>query len=523
MKQGWILVGLCFVLFTPVQGGTVDKLIGLLTQKGLITETEAAGLRAELVRETACTPEVTMELSAGEDGQVPQAPRFGQSAPAASDSGVTTVPAAAPDTGPASTGKDSMTISVGEKVRFGGDLRLRYDYQGRSFGSGQPDHDRGQPRFRLRFGFEAEPLENLEIGARFASGSGFQNTTNQSFDDHARGKQIFIDRAYASWKPHRAFTLVGGKQENPFFTTPLVWDEDVNIEGLSELLQWKGEQVGLFANVTQFVVEEVNNGTTALPWMVGAQVGISGKPADGVSVRFGATFYNFMNLDLLSPQGIGDSTTFVGYNQAYGQQMVFDNRGRLLNEFRDTEVNGTVTFQKVLPFPVEFFGAYLKNHAADITKLRVNGVAVPGSDPARLLAYGNDNRDAGYQFGVALGNRGHKKDVNVQYLYQALEDFAFPAVFVDSDFHGGGTNNRGHRLRVHYYFNNRIYFQNVLFFTQTGEHGERRPPGREPGPTRPDLQVLTTTGWGQGSPGRRPGGSAGLPARRWKAGEPRPG
>jgi len=27
-----------------------------------------------------------------------------------------------------------------------------------------------------------------------------------------------------------------------------------------------------------------------------------------------------------------------------------------------------------------------------------------------------------------------------------LEDYAFHAVFVDSDFHGGGTNNKGHYI-----------------------------------------------------------------------------
>jgi hypothetical protein len=210
--------------------------------------------------------------------------------------------------------------------------------------------------------------------------------------------------------------------------------------------------------------------------MIGAQGGISGKPVDGVSVRLGVTYYNFLNLKLLTPYGIGDSTTFVGYNQAVGQQMIFDSTGRLLNEFRDAELNARLTFNNALPFPVEFFGSYVKNFAADIARLRLDGVAVPGSDPASLLAYGNDDRDTGYQFGVALGNQGHQKDVNVHYLYQALEDFAFPAVFVDSDFHGGGTNNQGHRFRFHYYFNSRIYFQNILFFTQresTAKDGRR--------------------------------------------------
>ena len=86
---------------------------------------------------------------------------------------------------------------------------------------------------RLRLGMKAETTENTEVGVRLASGSGFQNTTNQSFDEHARGKNIFIDRAYGSRKATDFLSIQGGKHKNPLFTSPLVWDPDVNPEGLS--------------------------------------------------------------------------------------------------------------------------------------------------------------------------------------------------------------------------------------------------------------------------------------------------
>jgi len=94
------------------------------------------------------------------------------------------------------------------------------------------------------------------------------------------------------------------------------------------------------------------------------------------------------------------------------------------------------------------------------------GVRVGASDPAALAVYGSDNRDSGYQFGFGIGYKEKKGDLHLQYFYQALEDFAFPAVFVDSDFHGGGTNNRGHRATVNYFLTDNIYLQGVFFFTK---------------------------------------------------------
>jgi hypothetical protein len=41
--------------------------------------------------------------------------------------------------------------------------------------------------------------------------------------------------------------------------------------------------------------------------------------------------------------------------------------------------------------------------------------------------------------------------------YQTLEDYAFPAVFVDSDFHGGGTNNKGHYVNGRYFITDNIH------------------------------------------------------------------
>ena len=423
---------------------TVVRLLDLLKAKGIITEQEASDFLNEAVSEGS-PAESTQETEKASEKKEPQA-----STPKKEE-----VP------------MNRSFASVKEKLSLGGDLRLRYDSQRRDLGN-DLNWDRRRPRFRLRFGLKAQPTETTEVGLRLASGSGFQNTTNQSFGEHGRGKQVFIDRVYGSWQPARWLKVIGGKHQNIFFTSGLVWDPDVNLEGASESLTYKGENFQLFSNLTQFVLGELDlkGKSNSDPIMLGYQGGFSVTPVKGTTIEIGTTFYDYRSLDLFSSSGLGDKSTFVGYNQAHGQQMVFDSSGNLLNRFGSIDVGAELRLSKLLPMPLSFFGHYIQNLRADIDKLQREGVTVGGSDPSALAVYGRDNRDSGYQFGVGFGYRGKRGDLHLQYFYQALEDFAFPAVFVDSDFHGGGTNNRGHSARVNYFLTDNIFLQGSFFVTR---------------------------------------------------------
>ncbi|MDP9292380.1 MAG: putative porin, partial [Verrucomicrobiota bacterium] len=50
---------------------------------------------------------------------------------------------------------------------------------------------------------------------------------------------IFISRAFLGWHSSDDFlTVVAGKQANPFYTTDLVWDPDINPQGLTETVKF---------------------------------------------------------------------------------------------------------------------------------------------------------------------------------------------------------------------------------------------------------------------------------------------
>ena len=125
---------------------------------------------------------------------------------------------------------------------FSGDFRLRAEP---TFGG---PVDRSQDRFRerIRLRFNAEARLNDQINGGFSLASGDLNdpiSTNQTLNQYATRKAIAIDRAYATYKPSwfRPLTLTGGKFAYSWYNTELVWDKDLNPEGVSESLAFNVE------------------------------------------------------------------------------------------------------------------------------------------------------------------------------------------------------------------------------------------------------------------------------------------
>ena len=432
MKKIFIILGWAQILLL-VSGagfcfaGEVDVLIDKLVEKGILSHTEGEQLAQEALNEKEKEKEKEKVESKG-----------------------ISIP------------------KLTERINFYGDLRLRYDTQW--IEDDKNDYDRNRGRFRLRFGLKAKTTETTEIGMRLASGSGYQNTTNQSFDGHARGKDIFIDRAYASWKPYDSFKIIGGKQKNPLFTSSLVWDSDVNPEGLSEQFKYKiNDQINIYSNLGQWMIEELSlKDSDRDPTMLVFQLGSKIKASDKIKIELAGAYYDFKNLDKLEWEAgiLSDKEDFLGYNNKHGQQMIFDGNNELLNEFKCWQIDTKIKVKNVLPVPFSIFGTYIINTEADVDKLVRKGVDPGDSDPADLLSYSGDDRDTGWQLGFSVGNKKKKGDWYAKYFYQELEDYAFPAVFVDSDFHGGGTNNKGHCIQGRYFLTDNIQARATGFFTE---------------------------------------------------------
>src|ERR1700736_4949716 len=155
-----------------------------------------------------------------------------------------------------SAGKWKLSTPITELELYG-DVRLRYQYNGgRTAGDDTPVakpgpgvagvHDwqeRERERYRLRLGLRGTLADDWFFGIRLETNSN-SRSTNVTFGDEASGGPfaknsdgINVGQAYLGYKGFKDITLTAGKMPNPLVNTLMVWDPDINPEGLAE--QWK--------------------------------------------------------------------------------------------------------------------------------------------------------------------------------------------------------------------------------------------------------------------------------------------
>jgi len=148
-----------------------------------------------------------------------------------------------------SAGKLDLDSSV-KSLALSGDVRVRYSYGSVKQGTGndpvtpgpiasmtQRDGDSAhQTNYALRLRINADYKLSDDFFAGFGlrtdeNGANNDNSTmGNGFDNHGIG----IHRAFLGWNPTPGVSLIAGKQANPFYTTDLVWDEDINPSGFTQ-------------------------------------------------------------------------------------------------------------------------------------------------------------------------------------------------------------------------------------------------------------------------------------------------
>jgi hypothetical protein len=313
-----------------------------------------------------------------------------------------------------------------QHISWSGDLRLRQESFKRDPSTSNPE-TRHRQRARFRLGVKGKVSDQLEAGARLATGTNLDPvSTNQSFQDAFDKKDLFVDLAYlkfttaglSGWEA-APITVWGGKFENPFYSTSMVWDGDLTPEGMAASLTPKVGPVEFFATGGVFPIDELGaNGGDPTLW--GGQTGLAWTVAkdaqpewlNALTLKGGVSYYDYANLenglDVFTNSTFGNSGTAAGnvYRPANG--LDFD-EVNLLGELNT----------RLLGRPVRLHADYVKNAAIA------------------------DN-DEGRQAGVLVGKADRPLGWEAGYFYQKLEPNAVLGLFADSDFGDGGTNRSGH-------------------------------------------------------------------------------
>jgi hypothetical protein len=345
-----------------------------------------------------------------------------------------------------------------------GDVRLRFEARDGSSPSpaaglpaGTPatnDVSRERWRYAARIGIRGDLTDDWFYGLRLETGTNnrsswvtFGNDTSFGVSgqgpSHKNDDGVEIGQVYLGWRTTPWLTLQAGKIPNPFYTTPMVWDPDIQPEALAERVNFKlGDSVELFGNFAQIVYQDVNPDQTngvdlgfhkKDAFLLGWQGGGIYKFGPEMNVKGALTYYNYV--------GLGTSST------AFGVPALFTGDGPAATSAAYFAAQNGINNLRILDIPLEFnfplwghsgriFGDFAKN--------------MDGGERARRAGHPGVDEDTAYQLGIAYGNLGlvygttaKKGTWEVRTYWQRIEQFALDPNLTDSDFFEGRTNLQG--------------------------------------------------------------------------------
>lgn len=397
-----------------------------------------------------------------------------------------------------------------KNVELFGDIRLRYEHR-EALGPTDQGIKLDRGRYAIRLGIRGDAYDHFYYGLRvetasnprspwvtFGQASTASPPYNGPFGKSTAG--IGIGQAYIGWKPTSWMDITVGQMPMPFYTTPMVWDTDINPAGAAERFNYTIGEADLFANFGQFLYFDGNPSSASggfgfgfnptqgqtidtifqIDWQAGLvyhiQTNMYAKAAgtlytytglrrDGqTSPFFGGNFVgegaylgtNYSVVNGFSGYPNGNSTSFGFPNNQYG-----------INDLLVVEVPFELDYQ----FPhvdTRFFGDFSYNlEGSQRAKAAAVGyaqyLASFNNPPPALTAFKPQTDDVkAYQIGAAVASHGNlglvygqnpgRNAWEVRTYWQHIEQYALDPNLLDSDFFEGRGNLQGIYVAAAYGF-----------------------------------------------------------------------
>ncbi len=398
-----------------------DPLLDMLIKKGLLTEQEARDIKAE-----------------AQTNAVPSA---------------------------ASKWKLSSSL---KNIGLYGDVRFRYEYRGADNPqnpvlSSRETYFKERFRYALRAGIQGEIYDNFNYGVRIETSTNPRSTWVTFGDDSnptpsaKNSDGIGVGQIYLGWKPTDWFELTVGKMPMPLYTTPMVWDTDINPEGAFEKFKYSIKNVDLFAGFGQFIYQDTSV-DVSIPssdtWMFAWQVGANVKLDERSSFRIAPLVYTYagrgsanqLNLPFVG-QGFGGTNALSGAG--------FNENG--INDLLVVEVPAEYNL-KLGAYHARVFGDYAYNVNGN-TRARKAFAAgsLQGDFPASVTGPVTGQNTA-YQIGAGFSTEGpaRKHSWETRVYWQHVEQYALDVNLLDSDLFEGRANLEGIAAAISYNFTDAI-------------------------------------------------------------------
>lgn len=338
-------------------------------------------------------------------------------------------------------------------------------YQGAN-STGSTTDNRNRERIRLRLGITAKVSDEVGVGVRLATGSTTDRvSTNQTLGQGFNKYPLLVDRAFVRLTPLEGVDVLAGRFPNPWFSTDMIWSENLNFEGLATTARWEQPEATFvpYATVGAFPLREEGPPTRGGRWLYGAQAGASWTPAERTRLKFGVAYYQYKNMEgrqdkdyTVSGSNYLLGTTYGQYEYASGLRQkgntLFETNPTspfdtapvwgLAYQFKPLVLTASAEFTHFSPYSLLLSGEFVKNTAFDKADFRQrSGLNL---DPG--------GKDKGYQLKAAFGAAEVRDPGQWQAAvsYRYLGSDAVLDAFNDSDLGLGGTNVQGYTLGFTY-------------------------------------------------------------------------
>jgi hypothetical protein len=271
---------------------------------------------------------------------------------------------------------------------------------------------------------------------------------------------------------------------NPLFTTPMVWDSDINPEGAAERFKYDIGPAEFFATFSQFIYQDDNPGNSTFgllggndlghngnsPFMMAWQAGVKYQLSKDISFKTAGTLYNYLGhgtnntATAPAPGTPGFSDIFIGegagipvvgasgYPSGPADGFTYNQTG--INNLLVVEFPFEVDFKLFNKYQSKVFGDFAENlDGADRAAAAVSAAGNPNIYATPLHIPLQRNQYKAYQFGWAVGNGDDLGLVygttlkrgawEARFYWQHIEQYALDPNLIDSDFFEGRGNLQG--------------------------------------------------------------------------------
>lgn len=348
--------------------------------------------------------------------------------------------------------------------------------------------DRSRFRLRARLNVEGQVADWIDADIRIATGNdGSPVSTNQTFGqfDNFSKYQIWLDLGYLQARPTPWLSVLGGRSYNPFWTSNLLFYDDLSFDGIAAKLAYPVTSKVLgFLNAGGFPVFNTafNFGSGGAgdvkyashdSWLLAIQGGAEWKITPNYIAKFGAGFFDFAGVEgakssaCFEPLAVGacdtDETRILNFKQFGNTVMplrsIVNDPTLQAGQTPEPQVYGLSSKFEVLdlheqlkivtfhPIDVTLSGDFVKNLGFNRSEFNspsryANNFAAGSTTGSPAFAGGGTAYDISLSVGKPFTDR--LWDWNASIAYKYIETDALLDALTDPNFHLGGTNAKGY-------------------------------------------------------------------------------